>query len=161
MATEEGWQPGNQLRAFSESSSYFGAFLGGDMVGGLQLVSPDAGGVLPCQAVWPDSLPCSCGRVGEVTVFAVRRAFRGRTDLFWPVCVELWRHCMISGMQSLVDRGNAKDAHPLPPHRLAAEVIGGFTPALGGKLLPGAYRHARSGRLPAGKSGCGRRASGR
>lgn len=105
IAREEGWQPGDQLRAYRDHSVYFALHVGGTLVGGLHLVLPDhAAGGLPCQHVWPELGLCKDdGGAAHVAVLALRREFRGKDqgDLFWRLVIALWRHCVLSGVHTL------------------------------------------------------------
>ncbi len=102
VAEEEGWQPGSQLRAYPDTARYLAVLVGSDLAGGLQVVLPDAGGLLPYRAVWPEAQVCARGLVAEVTVLAIRRECRGRSGFFWPLCAELWRLCACEGVGTIV-----------------------------------------------------------
>ena len=97
IAAAEGWQPGDQLRAHIERSTYFGAFDGELLVGGLQLVAPDGAGELPTHQVWPE-LPRieKTSPALHAAVLAVLPEYR-RKDCgaaFWSLGVALWRYCV-------------------------------------------------------------------
>lgn len=102
IALQEGWKPEGQLQAHRDRSTYFAAYIGGTLAGGMQVVAPDPSGILPFHAVWPEAevgVPC---RTVHVPVLAVRPEFRGPLRLFWPLCVELWRFCAVSNLESIV-----------------------------------------------------------
>jgi len=103
VAREEGWQPGDQLRAYQDHSVYFALHVEKTLAGGLQLVLPDAAGQLPCQRVWPELDLCEESGVAHVAVLALRREFRGKGqgDLFWRLVIALWRHCVLVGIYTL------------------------------------------------------------
>lgn len=92
IAGEEGWQPGDQLRAFVQSSVYFMLTVEGELAGGLQLVRPSTLGFLPGHAVWPE-LPPAGPDAAHIVVLALRKEFRGSPERFWMLCAEMWRHC--------------------------------------------------------------------
>jgi hypothetical protein len=118
IAREEGWQPGDGLRAYTRRSTYFGLTLpvpGGAgaeeaLVGGLQLVAAEPDGTLPTHAVWPET-PREAARperVAHVAVLAVSKAWRNRHDdpggsnaCFWRLTAAMWRHCVRSGVREL------------------------------------------------------------
>ncbi|MBB6050727.1 hypothetical protein [Armatimonas rosea] len=54
IAEEEGWQPGDQLRAHLNRSGFFGCWEKDLLIGGLQLVTPDEAGEVPTHLVWPE-----------------------------------------------------------------------------------------------------------
>lgn len=106
IAGEEGWQPGNELRAHIHRSTYFAlSTVYKELIGGLQLVHPDAAGSLPCESVWPEMDYGGRCDIAHVAVLAVKKEWRsrGNTDrkdvgslpgLFWLLCVAMWQHCV-------------------------------------------------------------------
>ena len=97
IAQEEGWQPGEQLRAHQDALCLLRrVHVDGTLAGGMQVTVAGWGkDSLPFQAVWPDadaSAPC---RTAHVPILAIRPEFRGPLRLFWPLCVELWRFCTV------------------------------------------------------------------
>jgi len=116
VAGEQGWQPAGALRQWVDRSIYFALQVQGDegpggpgepgqFAGGLQLVLADAGGLLPCHALWPE-VPAgakegSKGRSAHVAMLAVDTAYRGQGILFWHLAVEMWRHCVGAGVTTL------------------------------------------------------------
>lgn len=101
IAEAEGWEPGTALRRWQHRSVYFALQVQGRIVGGLQLVLPDASGMLPCQTVWPDVKISNFGRCAHVAILAVEEAYRGHEMHFWRVVVETWRHCVGTGIATL------------------------------------------------------------
>ena len=100
IAEKEGWQPGGQLRAHQNASTYFAAYVGEELAGGMQIVLPAPGEPFPFHAVWPDvQAPC---HTAHVAVLAVRPERRGHLRLFWPLLVELWRFCVAHRLESIV-----------------------------------------------------------
>ena len=100
VADAEGWQPDGALRRWQSRSTYFGLEVEGRLAGGLQLVRPDASVTLPCQDVWPEvSTPSA--RCSHVAILALDKAFRGQDILFWRLVVEMWRHCVGEGINTL------------------------------------------------------------
>lgn len=102
IAAEQSWQPGNQLRAYPQTSHYFAVLVAGEWAGGMQVVLPDADGHLPCHAVWPESEVIAQGCTAHVTMLALCPQYRGRHGLFWPLCVEFWRWCVAEGVETVV-----------------------------------------------------------
>lgn len=102
VARQEGWQPGEQIRAHRDRSAYFAAYLHGELAGGLQIVLADADGRLPFHTVWPQAEVSSPCRAAHVAILAVRPERRGHLRLFWPLCVEMWRFCIIHDIETLV-----------------------------------------------------------
>ncbi len=103
-AEKEGWQPGGQLRAHLNASTYFAAYVGDELAGGMQIVLPAPGEPFPFHAVWPEASaqaiePC---RVAHVAVLAIRAERRGHQRLFWPLLIELWRMCVRQCIQAIV-----------------------------------------------------------
>ena len=100
IAQEQGWQPGDQMRAYREHSVYFGAYVGNALAGGLHLV---LGGTdsLPVLTVWPEL--CLHGRrdVADVALVGVKREFRARHDLLWQLFLTLWAWCDTQGIEEL------------------------------------------------------------
>ena len=78
------------------------AYVGGELAGGMQVVLPNAAGMLPFQAVWPDVEVIAPCRTAHVPILAIRPEFRGPLRLFWPLCAELWRLCAARGLDSIV-----------------------------------------------------------
>lgn len=104
IAEKEGWRPKDQLRAHQDASSYFGAYVGGELAGGMQIVMPAPGEPFPFHAVWPEAsvqahAPC---RVAHVAVLAIKAERRGHQRLFWPLLIELWRMCVRQGVQAIM-----------------------------------------------------------
>ena len=101
VAEEEGWRPEGALRLWTDRSAFFALESGGRLAGGLQLVRANPQGALPCQAFWPEVAAGPPGRSAHVAVLALDPAFRGRSDLFWPLAVEMWRYCVGEGISTL------------------------------------------------------------
>jgi GNAT superfamily N-acetyltransferase len=104
IASEEGWQPNGEIRAHQERSVYLGVWEEDRIVGGLQLVSPDASGHLPTHKVWGE-LPVIENKetVLHAAVLALLPEYRGKDNgaVFWNLGVELWRYCVETGVKSL------------------------------------------------------------
>lgn len=98
-AAELSWQPGAQLRAYRDAARHLAIMVGEEIVGGLQVVA-GAGDALPFRAVWPE-ISTGETRAAHVTVMALERKHRG-PGLFWPLCVELWRWCDASGIETIL-----------------------------------------------------------
>jgi hypothetical protein len=108
IAAEEKWQPGDQLLAHVGRSTYFGLWAQGEgrdekrLVGGMQLVRPDAEGRLPCCGVWPDLDFVGRKDIAHIAVLAVVPEWRGKFGgLFWLLAAEMWRHCVLTGIKEL------------------------------------------------------------
>jgi GNAT superfamily N-acetyltransferase len=108
IATAEGWQPGDQLRAHVARSVYFGIWDGeGDeerLVGGLQLAMPDEAGELPSHLVWPELPVVERGTpVLHAAVLAVLPEYRGHDGgaAFWGLGSALWRYCTQRGVKAI------------------------------------------------------------
>ena len=97
IATAEGWQPGDQLRAHVIRSVYFGVWDGDRLVGGLQLVTPDEAKEVPTHQVWPE-LPTldATAVILHAAVLAVLPEYRGKDSgaAFWQLGSALWRYCV-------------------------------------------------------------------
>lgn len=116
IAAAEGWKPEGELRAHVLCSTYFGLWQPGSngtqnsglrnrgtVIGGLQLVHPDAAGKLPSQRVWPE-LPIDArkGVTAHIAVLAVDATWRGKAGgLFWLLTAAMWHHCVQSGIREL------------------------------------------------------------
>ncbi|MGC4044840.1 MAG: hypothetical protein QM758_13690 [Armatimonas sp.] len=104
IANLEGWQPGDQLRAHTERSIYFGAFDANRLVGGLQLVASDQAGRFSSHEVWPEiPLADKAMPTLHAAVLAVIPEFRGRDGAaaFWSLGIVLWRHCVENGVKAV------------------------------------------------------------
>ena len=101
IAEEAFWHPGDQIRAYAAHSAYFALQAEGRLIGGLQLVRAVSGATLPCLTVWPELARSVRAGAGDVALLALSRKFRGRSDLFWLLCTELWRYCAASGISEL------------------------------------------------------------
>jgi hypothetical protein len=108
IASEEMWQPGDQLLAHVGRSTYFGLWTLGEgrhekrLVGGMQLVRPDLAGSLPCCWVWPELDFAGRTDIAHIAVLAVEPQWRGRFGgLFWLLAAEMWRHCVLTGVEEL------------------------------------------------------------
>ncbi|WP_395089093.1 GNAT family N-acetyltransferase [Armatimonas sp.] len=97
LAHEEGWQPGDQLRAHVGRSVFFGVWDEDNLVGALQLISPDEAGEVPTHLVWPE-LPIieASPLVLHAAVLAVLPEYRGQDGgaAFWQLSSALWRYCV-------------------------------------------------------------------
>ena len=102
IAQEEGWQPGEQLRASQDTSHYFAVYAGNVLAGGMQLALPQKDQPFAFQSVWPDVRLDAAEQTAHVAVLAIHPAFRGHRRLFWPLCVELWRCCVLHGVTRIV-----------------------------------------------------------
>lgn len=102
IASEEGWQPGDQIRAHAARSVYFGVWMGELLVGGLQLVTPDEAGEVPTHLVWPE-LPIldRASGVLHAAILAVLPEYRGQESsaAFWQLGSALWRYCVAAGVK--------------------------------------------------------------
>jgi hypothetical protein len=101
IAAAEGWQPEGALRRWTDRSAYFAAFVQARIAGGLQLASADASGRLPCQSIWPEVPIGMPSRAAHAAMLAIEPAFRGRSELFWSLGVEMWRFCVMEGISTL------------------------------------------------------------
>jgi GNAT superfamily N-acetyltransferase len=108
IAAAEGWQPGNQLRAHTARSVYFGIWDGQGgverLVGGLQLAIPDEAGELPSHLVWPELPVVERGTpVLHAAVLAVLPEYRGHDGgaAFWGLGSALWRYCTQQGVKAI------------------------------------------------------------
>lgn len=101
IAAAEGWQPEGALRHWTDRSVYFAVQVHGELVGGLQLVRPNATGALPCHVLWPEVAPSIPSRRGHVAILALAPTFRGQGLLFWRLVVEMWRYCVGEGITLL------------------------------------------------------------
>jgi len=101
IAHEQGWKSDAQLRAYPDSSIYLGLYVDDELVGGLQLVRGGTREGLPCLTVWPE-LPL-CGRcdVADIALLALDPKVRGQKQLFWLLCIEMWRACREAGISEL------------------------------------------------------------
>lgn len=95
IAVEEGWQPGDQLRAHLSRSGFFGCWEEAMLIGGLQLITPDEAGEVPTHIVWPE-LPTLGPDVVHAAVLAVLPEYRGKDGgaAFWQLGSALWRYCV-------------------------------------------------------------------
>ena len=104
IAQAEGWQPGDQLRAHMERSTYFGVFDGERLVGGLQLVATDEAGEIPTHQVWPElSAIETPSLVLHAATLAVLPEYRGKDSgaAFWSLGIALWRYCIERGVKTV------------------------------------------------------------
>lgn len=101
VADAEGWQPEGALRLWLDRSVYFALEVQGQIVGGLQLVLPDAAGTLPCQSLWPEVPVGPSNRCAHVAILALEEAVRGQSLLFWHLAIEMWRYCVGNGIAQL------------------------------------------------------------
>lgn len=103
IAQEENWQPGNQLRAYPNSSTYFGLENENikKIIGGLQLVSGGSNEGMPCLTVWPELNLFDRTDVGDIALLALDKEHRGDEKLFWYMCVEMWRYCKSAQLNNL------------------------------------------------------------
>lgn len=104
IAQAEGWQPGDQLRAHVARSTYLGVWDREQLVGGLQLVSPDEAGEVPSHLVWPE-LPLieASPFVLHAAVLAVLPEYRGQDGgaAFWQLSSALWRYCVEKSVKTV------------------------------------------------------------
>jgi GNAT superfamily N-acetyltransferase len=111
IAAAEGWQPGDQLRAHTARSIYFGVWTSrsgrrgeNKLVGGLQLVTPNEVGRLPTHQAWPELARIDpASPVLHAAVLAVLPEWRGRDSgaAFWSLGIALWRHCTQQGVKTI------------------------------------------------------------
>lgn len=101
IAAAEGWQPEGALRHWLDTSVYFAVEVNSQTVGGLQLVMSNREQPLPCESVWPEVPAGPSGRCAHVAILALEEAHRGQGLLFWRVVVEMWRHCVGTGITNL------------------------------------------------------------
>ena len=101
IAEAEGWRPEGALRVWLPLSVYFAVEVGGELIGGLQLVRADSRGMLPCQSLWPEAPVGPSSRCAHVAILAIEETFRGRSGLFWRLAVEMWRYCVGEGIAAL------------------------------------------------------------
>ena len=95
IANELSWQPGEQLRNYEAQAVHFAASVDGALAGGLQLVPVSLCQTLPCELVWPDVCMPHRSETAHISVLAVKEEYRGGGGLLWPLCVAMWRYCVI------------------------------------------------------------------
>lgn len=93
IAQEQDWKPSDQLRAYPLTSVSFGLEVDGKLAGGLQLIHGNEIESLPCLTVWPELELQGRTDVADIALLAIDPAQRGKQDLFWLLCVEMWRYC--------------------------------------------------------------------
>ena len=101
IAREQSWQPGDQLSAYQDCSTYFALKCGSEWIGGLQLVLAGKAAMLPCLTVWPELQLLGRPEVADIAMLALRQQYRGQRLLFWLLCIEMWRYCEASGISQL------------------------------------------------------------
>jgi hypothetical protein len=104
VAQEQGWQPGQALGRTAAHALYFALHQEGrpqPLVGGVQLVCPDAAGNLPCHTLWPKVRCLPRQRGAHVVILALEAPYRGRPLLFWSLVAELWRYGVEAGVTTL------------------------------------------------------------
>jgi hypothetical protein len=126
ISEEQGWHSDGQLRAYGEQSVYFGAYLNGELVGGLQLVRGNEDGLLPCRSVWPELDLAGRMDVADIALLALKAEHRGRRGLFWPLCVAMWRYCIAEGITEVWAE--------VPPRNLALYRRMGWSLEIAGPL---------------------------
>lgn len=102
IALDLGWQPGEAIRANQPAAQHMAVTVGESVVGGLQVVLGNRGAVLPYRLVWPEVELPDVAATAHVTILALRPEYRWRFDLFWPLCVELWRLCRTGGIRTIL-----------------------------------------------------------
>lgn len=104
IAADEGWQPGDQIRAHAARSVHFGVWVGELLVGGLQLITPDEAGEVPTHLVWPE-LPVvdRASGVLHAAILAVLPEYRGKDNgaAFWQLGSALWRYCVEQNIKTI------------------------------------------------------------
>ncbi len=109
IAAEQGWHPGGALRQWEERSVYFG-LRGGEpsapLLGGLQLLFPEASGRLPCHALWPEAPLLGARASGQpqcahIAMLGLVSAARGHPLHFWRLAIEMWRYCIAAHLMTL------------------------------------------------------------
>nr|ACX33975.1 N-(4-amino-2-hydroxybutyl) tetradecanamide synthase [uncultured bacterium RM44] len=97
IAAELSWRPGTQLRDYQDRAAHLAVLVGSEIVGGLQIVTSPSADCLPYRLVWPEVCVPDGAAIADITILALRKEYRARFNLFWPLCVELWRHCVAEG----------------------------------------------------------------
>lgn len=102
IAAQEGWQPGDQLRAHVNRSLFFGVWEQESLIGGLQLITPDEAGEVPTHLVWPE-LHTLGSEVVHAAVLAVLPEHRGKDSgaAFWQLGSALWRYSVEKGIKTI------------------------------------------------------------
>jgi len=93
IAGEKSWLPENELRAYPKNSVWFALYLDNKLAGALHLVLGNSDEGLPCMTVWPELDLRGRDNVGNIALIAFDKKHRGY-NLFWLVCVEMWRFCV-------------------------------------------------------------------
>ena len=101
LATEEGWEPGDNLRIDRHRSVYFAGRSGHELAGGLQMVLGDGSNALPSQRVWPEIDLSERTDIAHVVVLALRPQYRARHGLFWGICIEMWKYCIARNISEI------------------------------------------------------------
>lgn len=132
-STEKGWEPGDQLTAYSRSSVYFALVEGGQVQGAVQLVRGGTEEGLPVLTVWPElaAPPADLKRrhdVADVALVALRPVWRGRRHLYWALYAAMWRFCVGQRITELWME--------VPPNKLASYRRLGWPLSVEGPLRP-------------------------
>lgn len=100
IACEQGWQPGTYLSSIPANSIHFALHSGGEIIGGVQVVLPDAEGKLGCHAIWPEAdTPAASA---HITILALKKEFRGNIELFWILGACLFSFAADNRIKTLV-----------------------------------------------------------
>ena len=101
VAAEQGWEPGAYLQKRPATARYIAAQAGSEVIGGFQVVLPDAEGKLAFQSVWPEVTFEAAPRNAHIAILALQPQYRGCVRLFWSLCAECWRFCVGQGIEAL------------------------------------------------------------
>lgn len=102
VADEQGWQPGDYLAASPPNALHLATWNHGILAGGMQMVLPNAAGCFPYAAVWPEVVLADAAHLVHITILALKAEFRGKPELFWPLCVEMWRYALAHDIKGIV-----------------------------------------------------------
>lgn len=124
IASELGWQPGEQLWTYRACAAHLAAIVDGKIVGGLQAAIAAELSELPYKRVWPE---VGIGMSSlHVTILALERQYRGRSRLFGSLCVELWRWCVARNVRQIVIEATPPTLRLYQRIGWPLEIIGGL-----------------------------------
>lgn len=125
IADEQEWQPGDQLRVYKSVAQHLAVIAGKRVVGGVQLVHNASSVKLPFQRVWP-KVSIAGEATAHITILALQKEYRGHSNLFGLLCVELWRFCVSEGIQQIVIEATPSTLRLYRRLGWPLEIIGGL-----------------------------------
>jgi hypothetical protein len=102
VSRQEGWVTEDGITRYRMESIYLGAYVQNRIVGGIRIIPLSPLVLPPSVSTWPCLTRLAVPGMAHAGLLLIQPTYRCRGDLFWLLCIELWRICRSHLIATLV-----------------------------------------------------------